>query len=49
MNAIAKKENAYKEMYNLLIEFELKITALSAFIKQQKNGKANLTSVRNGE
>lgn len=42
MNAVAQRDNAYREMYNLLLEFELKISELSAFIKQQKKGKTNL-------
>ncbi|MFT4761832.1 MAG: hypothetical protein ACI9XO_004517 [Paraglaciecola sp.] len=44
MSAIAKKDNAYKKMYNLLIDFELKIATLSKVNKQRKSRKKKLTS-----
>ena len=44
MKAIEIKENASKEMYNLLLDYELKIGELSKYIRERKNGKANLTA-----
>ena len=44
MNAIAKRENAYEELYSLLSDFDLKILELSAFVKQQEKGEVDLIS-----
>lgn len=39
MNSIAKKDNVYRKMYELLINFELKIGELQRLGKRQKKGE----------
>lgn len=45
MSAIAKRDNLYRKMYDLLIDFELKISELSRIAKQRKKVKKNIASM----
>ena len=45
MNAISKRDSVYREMYTLLVEYEMKISDLGKFVKEQKKKKPNLTTV----